>query len=171
LKNNLDTARQHKDTKIFLMGQRCILIIFRNESFWNYRLDIEMLVVSLDRQQCQQKNHNMEQLEHLKDAITKSVSSIFTKQDLLNLIQIISDQENPSEGLPTMSRAHFSFLCDRVQRVLDKAADNNELVNYSSAEFEIGSDNRLELNNVDVNLETINDYVSDSLNSVFEIID
>jgi hypothetical protein len=112
----------------------------------------------------------MKQLEHLKDAITKSVSSIFTKQDLLNLIQIISDQENPSEGLPTMSRAHFSFLCDRVQRVLDRAADNNELVNYSSAEFEIGSDNRLELNNVDVNLETINDYVSDSLHSVFEII-
>ena len=81
-------------------------------------------------------------------SVENSVSSIFSKEDVINLINSI--EEGSSRKITTFD----------IGRAIDKAVDwieNNErdVLDLDSAEFEISYNNQLECTNVPINVEEI----------------
>jgi len=79
-------------------------------------------------------------------SVQNSVSSIFSKEDVINLINSI--EEGSSRKITTLD----------IQRAIDKTInwiDNNErdVVDLDSAEFELSYDNKIECVGVPINTE------------------
>ena len=85
--------------------------------------------------------------ENVISAVQNSVSSIFSKEDVISLINSI---EGGGRVITT----------NDIERAIDKViswADNNEsdVVDFDSVEFELSYDNRIEVSNVPIQLENL----------------
>jgi hypothetical protein len=109
----------------------------------------------------------METINNLFDQeITKTVDaypSIFSKDDVTNLLSSLRTQvlTEVSELKPTgsITEAQFLEFSADVVRQLDRALSDGSIEVYdeSSAEFSISYDNRVELENIDINTDNITD--------------
>jgi regulator of sigma D len=93
--------------------------------------------------------------ELVLQSVQNSVSSIFSKEDVINLI-------NSIEGGGRV------ISVDDIERAIDKVIDSferntEEIVDYTSVEFNISYDNRLEVESIGLNL----DYVREALENNF----
>jgi hypothetical protein len=87
--------------------------------------------------------------------VKHSVSSIFTKEDVINLINSI--EESKGRVITTFD----------IERAIDKViewAENNErdLVDMDSVEFELNYDNRIEVVGVPVNGDSLRDALENN---------
>ena len=87
--------------------------------------------------------------------VKHSVSSIFTKEDVINLINSI--EESKGRVITTFD----------IERAIDKViewAENNErdLVDMDSVEFELNYDNRIEVVGVPVNVDSLRDALENN---------
>ena len=87
-------------------------------------------------------------------SVKHSVSSIFTKEDVINLI-------NSIEGGGRV------ISVNDIERAIDKViswADNNEsdIVDFDSVEFEISYNNRIEVTNVPLQLENLREALENN---------
>ena len=92
--------------------------------------------------------------ELVLQSVQNSVSSIFSKEDVINLI-------NSVEGGGRV------ISVDDIERAIDKViswADNNEsdVVDFDSVEFELSYDNRLEVTNVPLQLENLREALENN---------
>ena len=92
--------------------------------------------------------------ENVIIAVQNSVSSIFSKEDVINLI-------NSIEGGGRV------ISVDDIQRAIDNViswADNNEsdVVDFDSVEFELSYDNRIEVSNVPLQLEHLREALENN---------
>ena len=92
--------------------------------------------------------------ENVIIAVQNSVSSIFSKEDVINLINSI---EGGGRVITT----------NDIERAIDKViswADNNEsdVVDFDSVEFELSYDNRLEVTNVPLQLENLREALENN---------
>ena len=92
--------------------------------------------------------------ELVLQSVQNSVSSIFTKEDVINLI-------NSIEGGGRV------ISVDDIERAIDKViswADNNEsdVVDFDSVEFEISYNNRIEVTNVPLQLENLREALENN---------
>jgi hypothetical protein len=88
-------------------------------------------------------------------SVQSSVSSIFSKEDVINLINSI--EEGSSRKITT----------EDIGRAIDKTIEwieNNDrdLLDLDSAEFELSYDNRIECTNVTINVETIREALENN---------
>ena len=88
-------------------------------------------------------------------SVQNSVSSIFSKEDVINLINSI--EEGSSRKITTLD----------IQRAIDKTInwiDNNErdVVDLDSAEFEISYNNQLECVGIQTNTESIREILENN---------
>jgi hypothetical protein len=88
-------------------------------------------------------------------SVKHSVSSIFTKEDVINLINSI--EEGSGRKITT----------NDIERAIDKViswADNNEsdIVDFDSVEFEISYNNRIEVTNVPLQLENLREALENN---------
>ena len=88
-------------------------------------------------------------------SVQSSVSSIFSKEDVINLINSI--EESNSRVITT----------NDIERAIDKViswADHNErdIVDYDSVEFELNYDNRIEVTNIPIQLENLREALENN---------
>ena len=101
--------------------------------------------------------------ENVIIAVQNSVSSIFSKEDVINLINSIDG----GGGVITTND---------IERAIDKViswADNNEsdVVDFDSVEFELSYNNRIEVTNVPLQLENLREALENNFMDFGEAIE
>ena len=101
--------------------------------------------------------------ENVIIAVQNSVSSIFSKEDVISLINSI---EGGGRVITT----------NDIERAIDKViswADNNEsdVVDFDSVEFELSYNNRIEVTNVPIQLENLREALENNFMDFGEAIE
>jgi len=99
--------------------------------------------------------------ENVISSVQNSVSSIFSKEDVINLINSIQEEGR-------------KISVNDIQRAIDKViswADNNErdLVDLDSVELEMNYDNRIEVTNVPLQLENLREALENNFMDFGEV--
>ena len=112
------------------------------------------------------------ELEILK--VVEAFPSIYTKDDVVSLLTTLRTQvlTEVSELKPTggITEAQFVEFSADVVRQLERALSDGTIQVYddSSAEFSINYDNRIELENIDINTDNITDELEAILRDQFK---
>lgn len=96
-------------------------------------------------------------------AVTNCASSIFSKEDVINLINSVEESNSNLEAIVKKLESLQESISYDVQNL---SAD--EVVDYSSAEFSISCNNRLEIEDISLNVDRLNEIVE---NSIVNLID
>ena len=98
-------------------------------------------------------------------------SAEFTFMPVSKVVELLKNlEETPN------SKKLDDFLADVKKKVLASVADSinsfdtSDVVDRDSAEFNIGYNNRLELDSVDVNMSSLEDEIIDDLETLFSDI-
>ena len=102
-------------------------------------------------------------LKEMIDGVRNSISTIFSKEDVLNLLSRIETKSETNE----FTEEQMEELIDHVRSGL-QYVDSSEIVDLDSAEFEIEDGNIIVLKDVDVDTNTIDDAVEDSIRQWFD---
>ena len=97
--------------------------------------------------------------------VQSSVSSIFSKEDVLFLINAI--EEKKEEVKTTLSVDKLEELVRTITSEIEDQNDRGRLLDLESAEFELNY-NRVELASVSFDLEAVEDIVREALTDAFE---
>ena len=89
----------------------------------------------------------------------EGVKVLSTQVDIDKVIALIQQLETEKKGGLTQELAEE--IAERIERTLD---NNSDLVDCDSAEFSLNYDNRIELDNADINVSEIMDHVCSCLN-------
>lgn len=106
--------------------------------------------------------------------IGQSKSSIFTKEDVLKLFSEF--YSNLAKRVPKAQPKELAINAEQFDRFQDNIitrlsviiADSSDIVDYTSAEFTLGYDNKVELESVEIYTDVITDFVNDILLDEFE---
>jgi maltodextrin utilization protein YvdJ len=94
--------------------------------------------------------------QNVIDQVQNSVSSIFTKEDVLAIINSITEEKSRVVSVVDITRA--------IDRVVENFEMNaKDVVDCDNAEFGISYNNQLQLDNIDLN----SDYVREALENAF----
>jgi len=93
------------------------------------------------------------------ETLQKQLPSFYSLEQVINIISSIEDNNS------TLNDDSIQMIIKSIRRSL---IDSNDLIDRDSAEFEIGYNNRIELSNVDVDIEYILDIVTEELNDCVE---
>jgi hypothetical protein len=100
------------------------------------------------------------------DTVAKNISSIYTTEDVIIILKSLRQaiDELPKEEFITPELTAFKL--DVLQAFRHELDDNcyGEYVDQDSAEFNISYDNRIELSNIDINV----DELKNALERAFE---
>ena len=97
-------------------------------------------------------------------AVESSASSIFTKEDVIKLLNNI-DLESASA--PSTEGIDVDELVDTVHSIIGNY-DTSDLVNYEDIELSISYDHRIEIDNVNVDLDELNTDVTAAIYEFFK---
>lgn len=106
--------------------------------------------------------------------IGQSKSSIFTKEDVLKLFSEFYSNlaKRVPKAQPKESEINAEqfdrFQANIITRLSVIIADSCDIVDYTSAEFTLGYDNKVELESVEIYTDVITDFVNDILLDEFE---
>jgi len=92
----------------------------------------------------------------------KALTSVVSIDNVIALIQGLEAEVRVEKQLG-MSRELAEDIAEKIERALDYNSSN--LVDLSSAEFELNYDNRIELNSVEVNVSDIMEHVTSTLDN------
>lgn len=98
----------------------------------------------------------------------EDVASLLTKLQM-NVIDLERSRLTNVVKVPTITSEAFNEFAGEVESRLAKSLDNSsDLVDYSTAEFSIEYDNKICLDSVEVQTDTIIEFVNDILLDEFE---
>jgi len=92
------------------------------------------------------------------ETLQKQLPSFYSLEQVISIINGIEDNN-------TLNDDSIQMIIKKISRSLH---DSNDLVDHDSAEFELGYDNRIELSNIDVDVDKILEIVEDELNDCVE---
>ena len=104
------------------------------------------------------RNELVAQLEAAK-ALTSVVS-------IDNVIELVLSLEEEKKGF-SLKGAQFEMLMDKIQQAVDNM-DRRELVDRSSAEFELDWNNTISLNDVEVDFDYVYNSIREELEELVE---
>ena len=117
-------------------------------------------------------------IENAIHRVKGSYPSIYSKDDVTNLLyELVSDldteindivelRQKPNVDLDDLR----SKLHDAIYRKLDRMS-NSDVIDFDSAEFSIAYDNRVELDDINFNVDTLIDEVDEAINDVIEVFE
>jgi len=117
-------------------------------------------------------------IENAVQRVKGSYPSIYSKDDVTNLLyelmsdldteinDIVEARQKPNVDLDDLR----SKLHDAVYRKLDRMS-NSDVIDFDSAEFSINYDNRVELDDINFNVDTLMDEVDEAINDVIEVFE
>ncbi len=95
--------------------------------------------------------------------VQSSVSSIFSKDDVLFLINSIQEEQST----PKITFDQLRDLTQSIVNSIEKEASNDNIVCYEDVEFELDYQRRIEVTDVPINFDAIKDCVEESLTEFF----
>ena len=122
--------------------------------------------------------HEIEsELKVTQESILKAYPSIYSKQDVLqmlngfveNITRWVTELPEENAKASTMSLDMVEELSELLIKTINnkiERLDSNDVVDYSSASFSIGYDNRIEIDTIDLNQDEITDIVDISVDEV-----
>ena len=109
--------------------------------------------------------------------VKMSISSVFTKDDVLNIMSnvfaAIKEAEQPQQPIstPNILASDFANFTSKVREKLSYYLESSDIVDYDSAEFEVEYNNHLTLSHVQVDLdswtEEFDTYMLDNFTEIF----
>jgi len=109
--------------------------------------------------------------------VKMSISSVFTKDDVLNIMSnvfaAIKEAEQPQQPMPKLNilASDFANFTSKVREKLSYYLESSDIVDYDSANFEFEYDNRIVLRHVHVDLdswtEEFDEYMLDNFTEIF----
>lgn len=115
-------------------------------------------------------------LETVIKRVQESPSSVFTKEDVLNLLKAMEApeevKEEPVKKDLSPKEVKEKILAELKEKILEKFraeledAMDSDLVDFDSAEFSIGYDRRVEIDSIDVNKEDIIEILDQALDGL-----
>lgn len=121
----------------------------------------------------------MEKVNNLFDQeITKTIDSfpsIYTKDDVVSLLsalrtEVLNEVLEVSKQTTSITELQFQEFAAEVESRLNNSINNGnvDVYDYSSAEFSIGYDNRLTVESIDFNADSVTDELHDILLDEFQ---
>jgi hypothetical protein len=105
-------------------------------------------------------------VENAIELVKNSPASLFTKEDVIKLLNDVSDVPAGDEDKVTITDEQIEELIEAVRSELSMGLDNN-LVDYDSAQFELNG-NKIELTDVDIDTDPIEDIAEDAIRNWFD---
>jgi hypothetical protein len=100
--------------------------------------------------------------------------SVYSKEDVNSLLESLKnnvlDEVATLNTTPGITEEQFQVFNANVRHRLESSMCNGsiDLYDYSSAEFSIGYDNRIEIENIDFNSDAITDELDDIMLAEFQ---
>jgi hypothetical protein len=122
--------------------------------------------------------HEIErELKVTQESILKAYPSIYSKQDVLqmlngfveNITRWVTELPEENAKASTMSLDRVEELSELLIKTINnkiERLDSNDVVDYSSASFSIGYDNRIEIDSIDLIESEITDVVENTVDEV-----
>ena len=105
-------------------------------------------------------------MEQLRNIISQSVSSIFTKLDMLDLIDKLANE--PQADKPILTAQQYRAISSEFEQSICGLGERNQLFDLDSAQFELNGC-EISLTQVDIAQDMISSCLDDALESVFEV--
>ena len=99
-------------------------------------------------------------IEEAKQKLNNGFGSIYSREDVINLLDSI---EMPQAQTPTANVDKILEVVKQSIRDHIYQFDTSDIVDYDSAEFEIEYGNKIELRNIDLELDNLRDGIVDSV--------
>jgi len=125
----------------------------------------------------------MEKINDLFDVqIAKTIDaypSIFSKDDVITLLSSLRTESLhaihemlPQPAAYLIDEEKFQEFASAVRNQLENFLDqnNNEVIDYDSAEFNINYDRRIEIENIDLNNDAITEELDDILLTQWQLV-
>ncbi len=96
-------------------------------------------------------------------AVESSASSIFTKEDVIKLLNSIDLESTSATSADDID---VDELIDRVQTLIGNY-DTSDIVNYEDVELSINCDHRIEIDNINVDMDELNTDVTATIYEYF----
>jgi len=116
-------------------------------------------------------------LENKIELVKNSPASIFTKEDVIKLLSELSDvpagdvsaddEDDEDKNKATITEDQMNELIDAVHFELGMALDADNLVDYSSAKFELDGDT-ISVTSIDVDTTDVESVVEDAIRNWFD---
>ena len=103
--------------------------------------------------------------ENVLQSVQNSVSSIFTKDDVLNLISSIEQEQQTNQVYDLIKK--LQDLQETISYNLQNL-NSDDVVDYDSVEFSISYNNRIEVDCMNINVDNLTEVVE---NGIGELID
>ena len=98
-------------------------------------------------------------------SVKHSVSSIFTKDDVLNLISSIEQEEQTNPVYEMIKK--LQDLQERITYNLQNL-NSDEVVDYDSVEFSISYNNRIEVDGMNINVDNLTEIVEGRIGELID---
>ena len=99
--------------------------------------------------------------------VQSSVSSIFSKDDVLLLLNAIEQQQSA----PKLTLDQVRDLTQSIVNAIEVEAQRDNIVCFEDVEFDLSYDRRIEVTDVPINFDAIRDCVENELTDFFENAD
>ena len=96
--------------------------------------------------------------KELINEITEHFPSVYTKEDVVKLINLLDDTE------PTID---IEELKSKIRNKLERLS-SEDVVDYGSVELSMNYDNRVEVDSIEVQTDTIMDEIEEVIDEYFE---
>lgn len=111
-------------------------------------------------------------IKSIEDAVQRvkgSYPSIYSKDDVVNLLyELMSDLDTEINDM-LKPNVDFDDLRSKLRDAIDHKLNrisNDNAIDFESAEFSINYDNRVELDNINLNVDNIVDEIDDTIEDV-----
>jgi len=96
--------------------------------------------------------------KELINEITEHFPSVYTKDDVVKLINLLDD---------TQQKIDVEELKRRIRNKIERLS-SEDVVDYSSVELSMNYDNRVELESIEVQSDTIMDEIEETIDEYFD---
>ena len=103
--------------------------------------------------------------ENVLQSVQNSVSSIFTKDDVINLINSIEQEQQTNHVYEMIKK--LQDLQERITYNLQNL-NSDEVVDYDSVEFSISYNNRIEVDCMNINVDNLTEIVENNIGELIE---
>jgi hypothetical protein len=108
-------------------------------------------------------------VENTIELVKNSPASLFTKEDVIKLLNDVSDvpASDEDKDKPTITEDQMNELIDAVNFELGMGLDSDDIVDYGSAKFELNGDT-ISLSSIDVDTSNVENLVEDTIRNWFD---
>jgi len=96
--------------------------------------------------------------------VENCISSIFTKEDVLKIINSIDE----TSTTPQISENQIRNIARNITTLIEEEAERDNIVSVDDVEFELTYNKRIEVTEVPINFDAIRDCIEEGLTGFFE---